>query len=724
MADISKLKIKETTYNIKDSTARLELETKVSEAPFDGAEYVRKNGSWALSSGAGGAGATSAIYFYQQTVNVANNAEILRITDSSITPYVVVLECTFANPSYITSDITWTSYDGYISFTGTCTVATTANVTLGILADGKVNKSGDIMTGALLLNKGATSFDIVNINNSKLLTFKSTTTDGVQYIRLGLRDDKAVTYPNRFQVWYDNKGTNKGATIYTLPEWDPSIEENKYYNILTSKNPVTITQGGTGANSRTTAVSNLFNSHITSPTGIMVGYNGGENYGWSSTTEILTAIKALPLTGGELTGHLHINNSKRVYFHSTTTNGLTTAMLYLRQKDEDNGNRLSFWYSNPSGSGATLYSLPEADESVATNTYYQILTDKGTTILKNDTQLVSPHASSTYWSGRDNAPFVVNGNTGNNNYYPALSIKAKTSSWEIGTNGADEYLQFSNVSDANHSTSTNTLTGYFRIKPNGYLNQPSLNLESTGETVFKVYNTSITLGTAPSSDSWLGGFAIYATDVNVGYLESRYDTSRNSKLRLLCRNKTNGDGSNLDNYIELIMSNSGSASIYLSHPQAWVKELFASNLTSTAKHLVGITSSYADSGYITLPLPVALGGIGGTDSGWKSCNVSAFASSGAIKYRKIGFLLCVYLENLKLTSSITAGGYLDCGAIIPDGYRPAHDLYLSCFINTNSVNVRNIPCRITQSGVIYLYANKEEATPSGQNILGSGVGFI
>lgn len=153
MADISKLKVNETTYNIKDSTARSGLENKVEEAPFDGAEYVRKNGSWALSSGAGGAGATSAIYFYNQTVNVANNAEILRITDSSITPYIVVLECTFANPSYITSDVTWTSYNGYISFTGTCTAATTANVTLGILADGKVSKSGDTMTNTLVISK-------------------------------------------------------------------------------------------------------------------------------------------------------------------------------------------------------------------------------------------------------------------------------------------------------------------------------------------------------------------------------------------------------------------------------------------------------------------------------------------------------------------------------------------------------------------------------------------
>ncbi len=71
------------------------------------------------------------MYYPSQTVNVASNAEMFRITDASITTQTVVVEVTFANPSYVTSDVTWTSYDGYIAFNGTCTTATTANVTLG-----------------------------------------------------------------------------------------------------------------------------------------------------------------------------------------------------------------------------------------------------------------------------------------------------------------------------------------------------------------------------------------------------------------------------------------------------------------------------------------------------------------------------------------------------------------------------------------------------------------
>lgn len=86
--------------NVKDEVARNELAAKVRWYPF-------------------------------QPVSAATYAEIMRITDSAITPSTVVLECTFAALSNIISDVTWTSYAGYITFTGTCTAATTANVVLG-----------------------------------------------------------------------------------------------------------------------------------------------------------------------------------------------------------------------------------------------------------------------------------------------------------------------------------------------------------------------------------------------------------------------------------------------------------------------------------------------------------------------------------------------------------------------------------------------------------------
>lgn len=83
-----------------------------------------------IHSMGGSGGGASIYYFYQQTVSVASSAEILRISSGLITANTIVLECTFANPSAISGDVSWTSYNGYIAFTGTCTSATTANVTL------------------------------------------------------------------------------------------------------------------------------------------------------------------------------------------------------------------------------------------------------------------------------------------------------------------------------------------------------------------------------------------------------------------------------------------------------------------------------------------------------------------------------------------------------------------------------------------------------------------
>ena len=74
------------------------------------------------------------MYLVQRTVNAASNAQIMRIptsgTDSRITTNTIVLSCIFADPSKITSDVSWTSNAGYVTFNGTCTASTTADVIL------------------------------------------------------------------------------------------------------------------------------------------------------------------------------------------------------------------------------------------------------------------------------------------------------------------------------------------------------------------------------------------------------------------------------------------------------------------------------------------------------------------------------------------------------------------------------------------------------------------
>ena len=83
-----------------------------------------------IHSMGGSGGGASIYYFYQQRVSVASSAEILRISSNLITENTIVLECTFNTPSAISGGVTWTSYNGYISFIGTCIKATKANVVL------------------------------------------------------------------------------------------------------------------------------------------------------------------------------------------------------------------------------------------------------------------------------------------------------------------------------------------------------------------------------------------------------------------------------------------------------------------------------------------------------------------------------------------------------------------------------------------------------------------
>ena len=138
MAEAEKFNIDGTWYDVSDPTARAAASnaqttanSKLSDAPSDGMQYVRKNGAWAEAA----TGGSDILYFYQQVVSAATEAQIMRIpasgTNSAITTDTIVLECTFADPGNISGDVVWTSYAGYIAFTGTCSAATTANVTLG-----------------------------------------------------------------------------------------------------------------------------------------------------------------------------------------------------------------------------------------------------------------------------------------------------------------------------------------------------------------------------------------------------------------------------------------------------------------------------------------------------------------------------------------------------------------------------------------------------------------
>lgn len=129
---VSTVKLNGTTLmTVADSTATA---ADVSDQEyFYTADGTRSLGALDLASYA--KVAEEILHFSGQTVSAANNAQICRIpssgTNSAITADHVVLEAVWGNPAYITSNVTWTSYAGYITFTGTCTASTTLTVTLG-----------------------------------------------------------------------------------------------------------------------------------------------------------------------------------------------------------------------------------------------------------------------------------------------------------------------------------------------------------------------------------------------------------------------------------------------------------------------------------------------------------------------------------------------------------------------------------------------------------------
>lgn len=60
----------------------------------------------------------------------AMSGNFASVSDAKINANHVVAECVFANPSAITTDVTWTTASGSLTLNGTCATATTANIVL------------------------------------------------------------------------------------------------------------------------------------------------------------------------------------------------------------------------------------------------------------------------------------------------------------------------------------------------------------------------------------------------------------------------------------------------------------------------------------------------------------------------------------------------------------------------------------------------------------------
>ena len=73
---------------------------------------------------------TSQVLYFTSVACSATTGNFLTKSDANITADHVVAECVFANPSAITTDVTWTTASGSVTLNGTCASATTANLVL------------------------------------------------------------------------------------------------------------------------------------------------------------------------------------------------------------------------------------------------------------------------------------------------------------------------------------------------------------------------------------------------------------------------------------------------------------------------------------------------------------------------------------------------------------------------------------------------------------------
>lgn len=232
-------------------------------------------------------------------------------------------------------------------------------------------KSGGIMTGTLSIDRTtgvAATIDF--INNTKPIARLTANTNG-----------------NRFTFWQFNAA---GAyEYYQLPivKVDEAIPEDNQHLILTSKMPVTIEQGGTGATDATTALVNLGALPLA----------GGTITGPLVTDDIVTLNKQVFAKGifnsqgtfyAESLFHIRNGNYKPTLHFSTyqLQRGQTSGSIVYAAPDTTNGytarSRFQFQQFSYNGSldavttVSETFNLPDTAEGLASSESYNILTTK------------------------------------------------------------------------------------------------------------------------------------------------------------------------------------------------------------------------------------------------------------------------------------------------------------------------------------------------------------
>ena len=103
-----------------------------------------------------------------------------------------------------------------------------------------------------------------------------------------------------------------------------------------------------------------------------------------------------------------------------------------------------------------------------------------------------------------------------------------------------------------------------------------------------------------------------------------------------------------------------------------------------------------------------------TDSGWESIT-SASNFSGTIYARKIGKIVYLESNNMKLVSAISAGSSKSFSSLIPSAYRPDKNVY-GMIATSDSTIDRVLHLVINSSGTFQIYSNPNDAVTTSMTL--------
>ena len=213
-----------------------------------------------------------------------------------------------------------------------------------------VNKSGDTMTGTLVAPQINIIHSTVNYPRMVLSCSDGINNGKGQY-------SVAASIGQIYMVeWANDSSTNYER--YNLPAPATNLTENKTYSILTTKNTITVAQGGTGATTAAAAATNL---------------------------------KVLPLTGGTLSGSILINPTDPTSFRGLYTQRKITA-------DSTDTYRAQFGvsvFSDNTKAGASIYLYKKADTDTDYTLYNQLILAEDYTGLRKPLNIASGGTGAT-----------------------------------------------------------------------------------------------------------------------------------------------------------------------------------------------------------------------------------------------------------------------------------------------------------------------------------------